>query len=431
MFLYHLIFRHFGYQLILRMLIKLSKGGNEEYVELLGGSKRYFKDLKGDTRVLDPDYDRIEELNEDFEKFRKHLEKKQYRLEKDLFLKVLSIVRGRLEIMNCKMEHHIGEGVYFALNPYHDHSCDPNCSIIFNGKTAIVRSFTDIKDVNDIRISFIDIRIPRFISVSNSTAKRQAWLMKHFNLFCQCSKCLDVERDQIRYSLKCTSCQNGCVPSATGICIDCGCQIDPALIQEHKILRDVLVKEIEMDHETNKSWKRELGFTKQKQGAILEKAQKIFHYYDDAFLSFLSLCHFYELLDFDENGELCSTVDERRSYYKLCKLWQKKFLHPESPEMLRLYESAAIANYMNGFYEEALANAYRYENTLKMYLGFLPWYATELRDGLLEQNEFKIMKTMLKYYKTSKMPFGNDEESNSRDTKCKHWRQAMRQASDT
>ena len=99
--------------------------------------------------------------------------------------------------------------------------------------------------------------------------------------------------------------------------------------------------------------------------------------------------------------------------------------------MLRLYESAAIANYMNGFYEEALANAYRYENTLKIYLGFLPWYATELRDGLLEQNEFKIMKTMLKYYKTSKMPFGNDEESNSRDTKCKHWRQAMRQASDT
>ena len=57
------------------MLIKLSKGGNEEYVELLNGSKRYFKDLKGDTRVLDPDYDRIEELNEDFEKFRKHLEK--------------------------------------------------------------------------------------------------------------------------------------------------------------------------------------------------------------------------------------------------------------------------------------------------------------------------------------------------------------------
>ena len=44
----------------------------------------------------------------------------------------------------------------------------------------------------------------------NRTEVRRRYLKDHYYFVCECSKCLDVTGDQLKSSLKCSKCQDGC-----------------------------------------------------------------------------------------------------------------------------------------------------------------------------------------------------------------------------
>ncbi|KAL2315375.1 Histone lysine methyltransferase Set6 [Schizosaccharomyces pombe] len=62
-----------------------------------------------------------------------------------------------------------------------NHSCDPNCQIIFDGAIVQLVSKRDIKKDEQLFISYIDIRLPKSI--------RQKQLLKKYFFSCYCPRC--------------------------------------------------------------------------------------------------------------------------------------------------------------------------------------------------------------------------------------------------
>lgn len=110
-----------------------------------------------------------------------------------------------------------GPGLFLGISAI-DHSCAPNAVYISHGKNLIVRAIDDkIEQFDNVRLSY-------YRNLRHATeVRRQSLLSSHYFL-CQCSNCLDEEKDQMRSSLICKNCQN-CVPAITGICKNCKTQV--------------------------------------------------------------------------------------------------------------------------------------------------------------------------------------------------------------
>ena len=48
-------------------------------------------------------------------------------------------------------------------------------------------------------------------NLSASTKKRQEKLLQDHYFLCECPRCLDTKSDNLKNSMKCTNCNNGCV----------------------------------------------------------------------------------------------------------------------------------------------------------------------------------------------------------------------------
>ena len=95
-----------------------------------------------------------------------------------------------------------------------DHQCNYNAVVIpADGKEIIIRAVEDVKNFEDLRISYISC-------LFENTQKRRDELMKKYYFECKCPKCLDEKGDGLKSSLICEKC-SGCVPISTLICIDC------------------------------------------------------------------------------------------------------------------------------------------------------------------------------------------------------------------
>ncbi|EPX71081.1 histone lysine methyltransferase Set6 [Schizosaccharomyces octosporus yFS286] len=76
-----------------------------------------------------------------------------------------------------------------------NHSCVPNCHVIFEGSRAILVASREIEKNEQLFISYTDVRVPRSI--------RQKQLRKKYFFDCECEKCTkelsDVEKDASYY----------------------------------------------------------------------------------------------------------------------------------------------------------------------------------------------------------------------------------------
>ncbi|KAJ3051502.1 hypothetical protein HK097_007466 [Rhizophlyctis rosea] len=87
----------------------------------------------------------------------------------------------------------VGVGVFPTLSLM-NHSCDPNCAIIFNGRTATLRSIKDIDEGEEICQSYLDL--------TERTSSRKKELRKRYFFDCRCSIC-EEEAQDVRSRYKC------------------------------------------------------------------------------------------------------------------------------------------------------------------------------------------------------------------------------------
>ena len=111
----------------------------------------------------------------------------------------------------------LGPGLFLGISAI-DHSCAPNAVYISHGKNLIVRSIEDKIE------NFLDVRVCYYQDLKHtSDVRRQSLLSSHYFL-CECPNCCNEEKNQLKSSMVCKKC-NGCVPSTSGICVDCKTQV--------------------------------------------------------------------------------------------------------------------------------------------------------------------------------------------------------------
>ncbi|RKP26558.1 hypothetical protein SYNPS1DRAFT_4016, partial [Syncephalis pseudoplumigaleata] len=62
-----------------------------------------------------------------------------------------------------------------------NHSCRPNCAVVFDGTQAIVRTLHAIEPGEELTINYIDVTLPRMV--------RQDELQKRYFFSCSCDGC--------------------------------------------------------------------------------------------------------------------------------------------------------------------------------------------------------------------------------------------------
>ncbi|KAG8444382.1 hypothetical protein GDO86_009534 [Hymenochirus boettgeri] len=81
----------------------------------------------------------------------------------------------------------IGVGLYPSMSLL-NHSCDPNCVIVFEGRRLLLRTVKEISKREELTISYIDVKIP--------TEERQNQLFRQYSFTCECHGCLLRDKDE-------------------------------------------------------------------------------------------------------------------------------------------------------------------------------------------------------------------------------------------
>uniref|UniRef100_A0A8C4U2P7 [histone H3]-lysine(4) N-trimethyltransferase n=1 Tax=Falco tinnunculus TaxID=100819 RepID=A0A8C4U2P7_FALTI len=80
----------------------------------------------------------------------------------------------------------VGVGLYPSMSLL-NHSCDPNCVIVFEGYQLLLRSVREIQIGEELTISYIESLMP--------TSERQKQLMRQYCFECDCLLCQNQEKD--------------------------------------------------------------------------------------------------------------------------------------------------------------------------------------------------------------------------------------------
>ncbi|KAM4693769.1 histone-lysine N-methyltransferase SMYD3 isoform 2-T2 [Discoglossus pictus] len=81
----------------------------------------------------------------------------------------------------------VAVGLYPSMSLL-NHSCDPNCVIVFEGKCLLLRTVKEIPKGEELTISYIDVKMP--------THMRQAQLQRQYCFMCNCHRCLQRDKDE-------------------------------------------------------------------------------------------------------------------------------------------------------------------------------------------------------------------------------------------
>ncbi|KAM6278950.1 histone-lysine N-methyltransferase SMYD3 [Porphyrio hochstetteri] len=103
----------------------------------------------------------------------------------DFFQIFAKVTCNCFSISNGEMQD-VGVGVYPSMSLL-NHSCDPNCVIIFEGYQLLLRSIREIQIGEELTISYIESLMP--------TSERQKQLMRQYCFECDCLLCQNQEKD--------------------------------------------------------------------------------------------------------------------------------------------------------------------------------------------------------------------------------------------
>ncbi|XP_071997292.1 histone-lysine N-methyltransferase SMYD3 isoform X3 [Engystomops pustulosus] len=81
----------------------------------------------------------------------------------------------------------VGVGLYPSLSLL-NHSCDPNCVIVFEGTRLHLRSAKKIPKGEELFISYIDVKMPSHM--------RQMQCQRQYCFTCDCSRCVSKDKDE-------------------------------------------------------------------------------------------------------------------------------------------------------------------------------------------------------------------------------------------
>ncbi|XP_061847077.1 histone-lysine N-methyltransferase SMYD3 isoform X3 [Colius striatus] len=102
-----------------------------------------------------------------------------------LFLIFSQVTCNCFTISSGEMQD-VGVGLYPSMSLL-NHSCDPNCVIIFEGYQLLLRSVREIQIGEELTISYIETLMP--------TSERQKQLMRQYCFECDCLLCKTQEKD--------------------------------------------------------------------------------------------------------------------------------------------------------------------------------------------------------------------------------------------
>ncbi|XP_075059652.1 histone-lysine N-methyltransferase SMYD3 isoform X2 [Mixophyes fleayi] len=81
----------------------------------------------------------------------------------------------------------VGVGVYPSMSLL-NHSCDPNCVIVFEGIRMHLRAVKEIPKGEELTISYIDVKMPSHM--------RQMQCQRQYCFTCDCYRCLSKDKDE-------------------------------------------------------------------------------------------------------------------------------------------------------------------------------------------------------------------------------------------
>ncbi|CAH2249964.1 histone-lysine N-methyltransferase SMYD3 [Pelobates cultripes] len=79
----------------------------------------------------------------------------------------------------------VAVGLYPSMSLL-NHSCDPNCVIVFEGRCLLLRTVKEIPKGEELTISYIDVMMP--------THQRQSQLQRQYCFTCDCHQCLSRDK---------------------------------------------------------------------------------------------------------------------------------------------------------------------------------------------------------------------------------------------
>ena len=96
-----------------------------------------------------------------------------------------------------------GTGVYLLASIF-DHSCCPNCTVVFQGREITVMATEEIPEGDISDVAFIS-----YINTLDDTATRQVQQRAIWYFSCSCSLCANPRIDAEKHSLRCLGCDKG------------------------------------------------------------------------------------------------------------------------------------------------------------------------------------------------------------------------------
>ena len=82
-------------------------------------------------------------------------------------------------ICNAEMQE-VGVGLYPSMSLL-NHSCDPNCSIVFNGPHLLLRAVRDVEAGEELTICYLDMLM--------TSEERRKQLRDQYCFDCDCFRC--------------------------------------------------------------------------------------------------------------------------------------------------------------------------------------------------------------------------------------------------
>ncbi|KAJ7425210.1 SET and MYND domain containing 3 [Willisornis vidua] len=103
-----------------------------------------------------------------------------------------SVTCNCFTISNGEMQD-VGVGLYPSMSLL-NHSCDPNCVIVFEGYQLLLRSVREIQIGEELTISYIESLMP--------TSERQKQLLRQYCFECDCLLCQNQEKWALKFLVK-------------------------------------------------------------------------------------------------------------------------------------------------------------------------------------------------------------------------------------
>ncbi|CAG9540051.1 unnamed protein product [Cercopithifilaria johnstoni] len=169
------------------------------FIEQNGDKYKWEKDRKwinlmdhqDDIRNDKPKYDHFEKIYNKMAIFRK-----DEMIEKVKFFEIFCKTTINSHSIHTNAGDEIGLALDLGVSVY-DHSCRPNCSLVFDGFHAYLRPLTSETNASDIHTAYIS-----YIDIGRSRYQRQKELKSKWYFDCQCERCMDPS-DAILTSILC------------------------------------------------------------------------------------------------------------------------------------------------------------------------------------------------------------------------------------